>query len=81
MTGRNFMGSVISGVALALCFIAVMRQPPLDAERQDPAAPAPLSQAEAEAQMNAKLHAKFDQLMAEGERMTFPVSAYKDAAK
>jgi hypothetical protein len=73
MTGRDFKGAVISGVALALCFIAVVRQPVIDAERAEPA---PITQAEAEAAMNAKLHAKFDRLLADGERMTFPVSAY-----
>lgn len=53
MTGRNLMGMIVSGIALGLCFLAVMAQPPADDAANEKA------QRLAEAKMKARLFTKY----------------------
>lgn len=67
----NFPGAIVSGLAVSFVVVAVIVMPPLDDAANKAA------QAKAEAHMKARLFTKYpDSLLADAERMTFPVSAY-----
>jgi hypothetical protein len=71
MTARDLLGMIISGVAIGLCFLAMMMQPPADDAANDKV------QRLAEAKMKARLFAKYpDPAIA---RMSAPVLTSKDS--